>query len=90
MPDFPQRRKSIPLVTDLVSYFDQCSLIVFKISKTFKIKFKAMILAANKRSAGVPSNRQTLNDEELVRNCYVFWKKKHYFRFYLVSSNFNF
>ncbi len=47
-----------------------------------------MILAANKRSAGVPSNRQTLNDEELVRNNYVFENKKHYYRFHLVLSNF--
>ena len=41
MPDMPQRRKSITLVTDLA-------------------------LGSNKRSTGVPSTRQTLNDEELV------------------------
>jgi len=68
MPDFPQRRKSIPLVTDLVSLDRNYIFFYTSLFMTLFgfLKKKAMILAANKRSAGVPSNRQTLNDEELV------------------------
>lgn len=72
MPDFPQRRKSIPLVTDLVNLiFNIVKMCISRLYIAIIVYNKAMAMAANKRSTGVPAGRQTLNDEELV--CVLFF-----------------